>query len=983
MAYDSAHQQVVLFGGYYFGYLADTWVWDGANWTQKSPSTSPPARAFFAMTYDSMHQQVVLFGGDNGSYLGDTWVWNGTDWSHKFPATSPSARSDVAMAYDSAHGQAVLFGGANDSYLGDTWVWDGANWTQKFPVTSPPARVYHAMTYDSSHGQALLFGGQNSSIYLGDTWVWDGTNWAQESPATAPSSRASPAMAYDAAHQQVILFGGDANAVLADTWIWYRSSFANWAQDSPSSIPSARINHAMAYDSLDGQTVLFGGYNGSISLGDTWVWNGINWTQKSPITSPPPRYDYAMVYDAAHGQVVLFGGVYQYFFVGEVATQILGDTWIWDGANWTQKSPTTSPPARYAHAMAYDAAHGQVVLFGGLNTGSSIIGDTWVWDGTNWTQKSPTTNPTARYSHAMAYDSAHANAVLFGGNNGSALADTWLWNGVNWSQPPGTAPPARYGHAMVYESSQQQVVLFGGAYQFSVGGGVATVFLGDTWIWDGSNWTQKSLNTNPAARSAHVMAYDAAHTQVVLFGGLEASYYLSDTWVWEGGFSVSPNSGSGVGAQVYSATYFDTNGASDLQAVYLDFGSVGDAPNNCKVGYAQAANTLYLFNNANNGVVGSLILGGGGSLSNSQCTLFGGSTAASSLGNNLTVPFQIQFLAGFAGQKTIFGVAESYSGTFSNGGAFQALGTWTPATSTPSVVSVNPINSSGQGPITFNAMYSDTGGASDLDIVYLDFGSVGSASTINPAAEHNCIVLYTPGSNNLYLFTDDNSTSVGPITLGSGGGTLNNSQCTVSSGSTAATFSGTNLTVPFNIAFKSGYGGKKQIFGLAITYGGTASNGGLWLPLGSWEPATSTPSAASLNPNSGTGVSPQVFTAGYSDTGGANDLQVVYLSFSATTFLATNSCNVGYEPGNNSLFLLSDTNATIATVGEGLGGSVSNSQCTLSGGNNAAFESGNGLTVPFNITFKSGFTSPKTIFGLAQTYDGTQSAITTLGSWTP
>jgi hypothetical protein len=44
---------------------------------------------------------------------------------------------------------------------------------------------------------------------------------------------------------------------------------------------------------------------------------------------------------------------------------------------------------------------------------------------------------------------------------------------------------------------------------------------------------------------------------------------------------------------------------------------------------------------------------------------------------------------------------------------------------------------------------------------------------------------------------------------------------------------------------------------------------------------------------------------------------------------------------------------------------------------------GTGLTVPFTITFKNTFTGSKTIFGLAQTYDGTQSAMTTLGSWTP
>ena len=32
--------------------------------------------------------------------------------------------------------------------------------------------------------------------------------------------------------------------------------------------------------------------------------------------------------------------------------------------------------------MAYDAAHGQVVLFGGFNT--RALGDTWTWDGAAW-----------------------------------------------------------------------------------------------------------------------------------------------------------------------------------------------------------------------------------------------------------------------------------------------------------------------------------------------------------------------------------------------------------------------------------------------------------------------------------------------------------------------------------------------------------------------------------------------------------------------
>src|SRR5882672_7799738 len=72
---------------------------------------------------------------------------------------------------------------------------------------------------------------------------------------------------------------------------------------------------------------------------------------------------------------------------------------------WTQRLPSGGPSARADLAMAYDAAHGQIVLFGGNDSSTAAFSDTWVWDGINWTQKQPPTgSPAARVGHAMAYD---------------------------------------------------------------------------------------------------------------------------------------------------------------------------------------------------------------------------------------------------------------------------------------------------------------------------------------------------------------------------------------------------------------------------------------------------------------------------------------------------------------------------------------------------------------------------------------------------
>lgn len=301
---------------------------------------------------------------------------------------------------------------------------------------------------------------------------------------------------------------------------------ANWTLQSPTSSPSARGTPGLAYDSTHAQVVLFGGSSATGANNDTWVWGGSNWTQMFPETSPPIRANHAMAYDSAHGQVVLFGGQ------GE--NSFLGDTWVWDGTNWTAKSPQTSPPARWGHAMAYDSAHGQVVLFGGMGQLGLPLNDTWVWDGTNWTEQSPQTSPPAVDLMAMAYDSAHGKVVLFGGYTGNVIVNsTWVWDGANWSQEtPQSSPPARSGHALAYDSVQGQVVLFGGA---GMNNNISVV-LNDTWVWDGTNWTEQRPMSVPSARYRHAMAYDSAMNQTVLFGGRTTNgAYDGDTWTWFGG----------------------------------------------------------------------------------------------------------------------------------------------------------------------------------------------------------------------------------------------------------------------------------------------------------------------------------------------------------------------------------------------------------------------------------------------------------------
>ncbi len=309
---------------------------------------------------------------------------------------------------------------------------------------------------------------------------------------------------------------------------------ANWTQQNPKTFPSARGTALLAYDSKHSQVVLFGG-QGSGTQGpqnDTWTWDGANWTLSHPTQSPPPRSNGALAYDSAHGQAVLFGGT--------IGSSQLSDTWLWDGSNWTQ-SQQTGPSARLIHAIAYDSVRGQAVLFGGEDSNGLPLNDTWLWDGSGWTLAHPRFSPPPRYAHAMAFDSVHGQVVLFGGYNGSSnLSDTWLWDGTNWTPlSPPKSPPARSYHAMAYDVAHGQVILFGGGTSNNAAANVGV--FSDTWVWDGSNWTQMSPQSNPTARNRFNMAFDAGHVQAVLFGGRDVTgNFFGDTWTWSGGPVTTP-----------------------------------------------------------------------------------------------------------------------------------------------------------------------------------------------------------------------------------------------------------------------------------------------------------------------------------------------------------------------------------------------------------------------------------------------------------
>ncbi len=74
------------------------------------------------MVYDSAHDQVILFGGDYVKANNATWIYNYSDntWMNMTPAVQATVGGGHSMVYDSTYDQVILFGEPNN---GKTWIY--------------------------------------------------------------------------------------------------------------------------------------------------------------------------------------------------------------------------------------------------------------------------------------------------------------------------------------------------------------------------------------------------------------------------------------------------------------------------------------------------------------------------------------------------------------------------------------------------------------------------------------------------------------------------------------------------------------------------------------------------------------------------------------------------------------------------------------------------------------------------------------------
>lgn len=576
MAYDPSADGMLMMGGREEdgGTNDDTWLWNGLSWKRVARG-APGARHGHTMTTDVERGRVLLFGGRgrDGKVLGDFWEWTGASWHALDAGTLPPARAEHTAVYESSTGRTWLFFGDRGTaqsgldLMGDVWSFDGTTWTPhpQLSGTGPEARAMHNTYYETAANRIVVAAGTGTSVVsdagrLQDAWALRDGGWVPLSTFGLMHRMRNGGLAYDPARDRVVRWGGASASNgfgYVNTNVWAPDAGWNftWFPSSTlfNDIPSARTNHAMAYDDKLKAIVFQGGELGPFQYDDTFSWNGVRMARVASTASPGRRRYHAMTYDSRLGGTVMFGGIGEQGSVvsktGDGGTDYAVDagTWLLQNGQWKTLA-IANPPTRFAHGMLFDTQANATVMVGGTDLLPSPTGDTTLNGGLNgafaetWSLgtsgawvKGPNL-PALAGSAAATYDGARRIEFVVPGItpfvtfSGVYVRNASSGLGTAWSAvTPPFSPPQLRTQTVTYDSARERVLLFGAPLQSS------NDFTSDRlWEWDGNVWSEAEVADpegvgSPGERSGVRLAFLPGRDSSLLFGGTTVDAWEVDS----------------------------------------------------------------------------------------------------------------------------------------------------------------------------------------------------------------------------------------------------------------------------------------------------------------------------------------------------------------------------------------------------------------------------------------------------------------------
>ena len=424
--------------------------------------------------------------------------------------------------------------------------------------------------------------------------------------------------------------------------------------------------------------------------------------------------------------------------------------------------------------------------------------------------------------------------------------------------------------------------------------------------------------------------------------------------------SVSPNASTGA-IQAFTFVFSDTQNASNLTNTAMLFSTSGSLANSCYMVYDPVAGSIRLFTDDAQGS-GSKPVGSTTVLQNSQCAL--GAVSVSTAGLSQIVTLTITFKAAFGGLKNIYGFASE--GAVNTGLVLR--GTYLVAAGgIPVADSVIP--SAGFGPgQRFSFTVSDQGGSGYIVAVAMLFSSTFDTNNA-------CSLVYDRARNTISLAFDNPANGAAPLVPGSST-VVSNHQCTLRGANSTIVVGTTTLIVTVDVAFNATFFGAKN----AYLYAAEAITNSGWVTVGGWTVTGGAPTADSVIPASGSGLSPN-FTFTVSDSSAQENISgmAMLITTGAPTNLA-NACYLLYDRVTSTIGLYDDSGTTLSTKGIGSASNLQNSQCAV--GFTVMTASGNSVFFTINVVFKwPAFIGTKTVY-LQALEPNAASGWVARGTWT-
>jgi len=361
-------------------------------------------------------------------------------------------------------------------------------------------------------------------------------------------SRAGAVMAYDANAGRSLCLGGFFHGWVQfsdNLWEWQGTA---WQARQVATRPRGRMGSGLAYSQQQRGLLLYGGYTldqqapfaGKRFINDTWLWDGRQWTQLKPKSSPTPgRRFFSMAFDPGRKRMVIFGGD-----ISLMAGRPIDETWEYDGQTWVQIFPKNKPSKRMGAAMAYNPNTAKILLFGGYDQLGQTQGDTWEWDGNDWTRLAgPVTGLGTRGASTMLAIPWKKAVYLIGGTEGAwgryvFKTDIWKWTGKTWTPVPNSkAPIPEMFNGAVADPKLKRILVIGGQAVKKLHSRKNS-----TWSWDGATWTKVGQGAQQESNSHRASyALDPKHDQIMAL--VPPSLGSHPSIPWRHGCSLHPASG--------------------------------------------------------------------------------------------------------------------------------------------------------------------------------------------------------------------------------------------------------------------------------------------------------------------------------------------------------------------------------------------------------------------------------------------------------